>query len=87
MGDLNLLWWPPCSMVPPLLIEGWTWDQIWANGSPETFDKSIGAQKLPFHWGYKGDRMGLGGSGVYIVIMREELSQKETKTEESRERQ
>ena len=52
--------------------------------SPETFDQRVGSSYLI------GDpklmKWGPGASGSYVVTIREELSEKETKIEESRAR-
>ena len=50
--------------------------------SPETFDQSVGSSHLS--GGPKLRKWGPGASGSYIVTIREELSEKETKIEESR---
>lgn len=50
--------------------------------SPETFDQSVGSSHLT--GGPKLMKWELGASGSYIVTVREELSKKEPKTEESR---
>lgn len=50
--------------------------------SPETFDQRVGSSYLI--GGPKLMKWGPGASGSYVVTIREELSEKETKIEESR---
>lgn len=59
--------------------------KIWPmKDSSETFGESRGMQKLSFYWDTKLIEQRSRASRGYIVTMTEELSEKETKTEDSR---